>query len=58
MAAQSPDMAPDSDAPVGDIDEGPTEPEPNTTGTVFLTLVFLMMCFGMWVVMYIMLLNR
>jgi hypothetical protein len=34
------------------------EEEPNTSGTVFLTLVFLMMIFGMWTVLYLMLLNR
>lgn len=34
------------------------EEEPVTTGTLFLTLVFLMMLFGFWVMMYLMLLER
>ena len=34
------------------------EAEPNTTGTVFLTLLLLMMIFGFWTMMYVMLLER
>jgi hypothetical protein len=34
------------------------EEEPVTTGTVFLTLIFLMMIFGFWMLMYWELLNR
>lgn len=32
--------------------------EPTTTGTLFLTLVFLMLIFGMWVMMYLILIER
>ncbi len=32
--------------------------EPVVTGTLFLTLVFLMMIFGFWTLLYITLLNR
>lgn len=32
--------------------------EPVTTGTVFLTLIFLMMIFGFWIMMYVTLLDR
>ncbi|HEU5086741.1 MAG TPA: hypothetical protein VFT99_04825 [Roseiflexaceae bacterium] len=38
--------------------ELPPEEEPITTGTVFLTSILLMMIFGFWIVMYMMLLNR
>lgn len=34
------------------------EEEPNTTGTLFLTLILLMLIFGFWIIMYITLLNR
>lgn len=34
------------------------EEEPVTTGTVFLTLVLLMLIFGFWVMMYLVLLGR
>jgi hypothetical protein len=37
----------------------PTPPEePDVRGTLFLTLVFLAMVFGFWIIVYIMLLNR
>lgn len=36
---------------------GPTG-EPDVRGTLFLTLVFLSMIFGFWVLLYYMLLNR
>ena len=32
--------------------------EPNTAGTLFFTLLLLMVIFGFWVVMYVELLNR
>lgn len=32
--------------------------EPVTTGTIFLTLIFLMMIFGFWMMMYVILLER
>lgn len=32
--------------------------EPVTTGTVFLTLIFLMMIFGFWMMMYLILIER
>ena len=34
-----------------------SEQEPILAGTLFLTLIFLMMIFGFWIVMYITLLN-
>lgn len=34
------------------------EEEPVVTGTLFLTLLFLMLIFGFWVMMYLILLNR
>lgn len=34
------------------------EEEPNTTGTLFLMIIFLMMIFGFWALMYTLLLNR
>lgn len=34
------------------------EEEPVVTGTLFLTLVFLMMIFGFWILFYITLLDR
>lgn len=53
MVADSIDTAADEQP-----DDRSADEEPDTRGTVFLTLVFLMMTFGMWTVMYIMLLNR
>lgn len=38
-------------------DVAPDE-EPVVTGTLFLTLLFLMMVFGFWATIYILLLNR
>lgn len=38
-------------------DVAPDE-EPVVTGTLFLTLLFLMMIFGFWATIYILLLNR
>ena len=35
-----------------------SEEEPVVTGTLFLTLVFLMMIFGFWILFYITLLDR
>jgi hypothetical protein len=35
-----------------------SEEEPVVSGTLFLTLVFLMLIFGFWVMMYLILLNR
>lgn len=52
----------DSTPPTGSTDSHETElrPEeaPIVTGTLFLTLIFLMMIFGFWVMMYLVLLNR
>jgi hypothetical protein len=43
-------------------DEGgtglPPEEEPNTTGTLFIMIFFLMALAGMWGIMYLTLLNR
>ena len=36
----------------------PPEEEPVVTGTIFLTLILLMMIFGFWAMMYYELLNR
>lgn len=41
----------------GDSELRPEE-EPNTTGTLFLTVVLLMIIFGFWALMYLTLLNR
>ena len=46
----------------GSRDPGATElrpeEEPNTTGTLFLTIVLLMIIFGFWGLMYLTLLDR
>lgn len=46
----------------GSADEEATElkpeEEPVVTGTLFLTLIFLMMIFGFWAMMYMTLLDR
>jgi hypothetical protein len=34
------------------------EQEPNASGTVFLMVLFLMATAGLWLIMYLMLLNR
>ena len=34
------------------------EEEPIVSGTIFLTLIILMLIFGFWIIMYITLLNR
>ncbi len=34
------------------------EEEPVVTGTLFLTLLFLMLIFGFWAMMYMIMLNR
>ncbi len=34
------------------------EEEPVTTGTLFLTMILLMLIFGFWIIMYVMLLDR
>lgn len=34
------------------------EEEPVVTGTLFLTLILLMLIFGFWIMMYFLLLNR
>ncbi len=36
----------------------PAEQEPVVTGTLFLTMIFLMMIFGFWALMYVTLLDR
>jgi len=38
--------------------ELPPEQEPNSTGTFFLMMIFLMLIAGFWVIMYFMLLRR
>ncbi|ARA94982.1 MAG: cytochrome c oxidase subunit 2A [Bacteroidetes bacterium] len=52
------DLAPatGTDQPVGT--DLPPEEEPVVTGTLFLTLIFLMMVFGFWITIYVTLLNR
>jgi hypothetical protein len=34
------------------------EEEPNASGTLFLMVIFLMLIFGFWAILYVMLLNR
>lgn len=48
---------PDHETPGSDpsID---SDEEPVVTGTIFLTLILLMMIFGFWAMMYVDLLNR
>ncbi|MGD8414620.1 MAG: cytochrome c oxidase subunit 2A [Candidatus Latescibacterota bacterium] len=43
-----------------DLNDSSIQPdeEPVVTGTIFLTLIMLMMIFGFWAVMYVDLLNR
>lgn len=36
----------------------PPEEEPNTTGTLFVMLLFLMALGGLWILMYMLLLER
>ncbi|NNE45855.1 MAG: cytochrome c oxidase subunit 2A [Rhodothermales bacterium] len=36
----------------------PADQEPVVTGTLFLTMIFLMMIFGFWALMYMTLLDR
>ncbi len=56
------DDAPDAAAASGSVDPpgSASKPEeaPVFTGTLFLTLLFLMLLFGFWVMMYLVLLNR
>jgi hypothetical protein len=53
----------DSTAPVGSSDDrtgtelGPEE-EPVTTGTLFLTMIILMVIAGIWIIVYGLLLDR
>ncbi len=60
MADQDPErkepLAMGSDWPE-DTEFGPGE-EPVATGTFFLMIVFLMLIFGFWVMMYVLLLGR
>ena len=49
---------PEATAPQERHDELPADQEPVVTGTVLLTMIFLMMIFGFWALMYITLLNR
>lgn len=44
----------------GDPSAGELRPEeePNTTGTLFLTIILLMIIFGFWGLMYLTLLDR
>ena len=49
---------PEATAPGESHDELPADQEPVVTGTVLLTMIFLMMLFGFWVLMYVTLLNR
>lgn len=55
------DVSPQSAAAAGSLDVEETdqssEQEPILAGTLFLTLIFLMMVFGFWIVMYLTLLN-
>ncbi len=48
----------EASTPLEQQNELPAEQEPVITGTVFLTMIFLMMIFGFWALMYLTLLNR
>ena len=61
------DVAPSSDIPdpyrplpPGTASSAPpaAEEEPNSTGTLFLMMIFLMMIGALWVIVYLMLLHR
>lgn len=58
----SPSIAEGPRPPAESIDQQPAElapdEEPTTTGTLFLMLIFLMLIFGFWAMMYMVLLNR
>jgi hypothetical protein len=49
---------PEATAPNESHDELPADHEPVVTGTVLLTMIFLMMIFGFWALMYVTLINR
>lgn len=54
----APDRAPATGAEEPQQTELAPEEEPTTTGTLFLTIIFLMLIFGFWVMMYLILLDR
>lgn len=58
MASDPSDTAPATGSTEPEDTELSPEEEPNTTGTLFLTLIFQMLVFGFWMMMYIILLNR
>ncbi len=53
VPAESPESAPAAQAPALKPEE-----EPVVTGTLFMMLLFLMLIFGFWMMMYLILLNR
>lgn len=58
MAKDAPRTAPATGTSDPEQTELAPEEEPETSGTLFLTLVLLMIIFGLWVLVYLMLLNR
>lgn len=52
------DLLPATGTDDSELTELKPEEEPNTTGTLFLTIIFLMFIFGFWVMMYLILLER
>ena len=57
MNESEPKHSQPSPAEEGGAELAPGE-EPVVTGTLFLTLIFLMMIFGFWVLFYLLLLDR
>lgn len=47
-----------TNAPVDERSRAEIVEEPETSGTVFLTLVLLMLIFGFWVMMYVILIDQ
>ncbi len=58
MTDDRPDWAPATGVDDPHQTELAPEEEPTTTGTLFLTIIFLMLIFGFWVMMYLILLDR
>lgn len=58
MADDNPNTAPADGSAPPDETEAAAEEEPVFTGTLFLTMVLLMLIFGFWAMMYLMLLDR
>ena len=57
MADDNPNMAPTEGSALPE-ETAASEEEPVITGTLFLTMILLMLIFGFWAMMYLMLLDR